>query len=233
MATKYPYVGVPGAITTIVEQLRKAFPANVTADTLKKWGIAPKNESYLLSILRFIGVTDEEGGKLPDAGQVFATHDDDEFAEAFGKLVRSSYSELFDLFGDDAWDLAVDKLIGFFRTEDESSATVGQRQAATFRKLAALSGHGDPHRRIDAAATKSKASAKSSKPTGSPSSRKGNAKGAAPKSTVTAPVVMKRTEGGREVALTVRIEINLPATNEQQVYDKIFKSIKANLIDAE
>jgi hypothetical protein len=31
--------------------------------------------------------------------------------------------------------------------------------------------------------------------------------------------------------VTVRVEINLPVTDDQSVYDKIFKSLRANLID--
>jgi hypothetical protein len=38
--------------------------------------------------------------------------------------------------------------------------------------------------------------------------------------------------GNREgPALTVRVEINLPVTEDQQVYDKIFRSIRANLLN--
>jgi len=39
------------------------------------------------------------------------------------------------------------------------------------------------------------------------------------------------TSTKRDMALTVRIEINLPAEGSQETYDNIFKSIKANLID--
>lgn len=232
MATKYPYVGVPGAVTAVIDQLRKAFPANVTADTLRKWSIAPKNESYLLNVLRFIGVIDEDGGKLPDASQVFSLHNNSEFSAEFSKLVRSSYSELFDLFGDDAWNLEVDKLIGFFRTEDESSATVGQRQAAVFRKLAALSGHGDPDKRVESGVSKPRTSTKKNASRRTNKKASGDAEGAtsvSERATSVKPQVINETG----VALTVRIEINLPATNEQAVYDKIFKSIKSNLIDAD
>lgn len=35
----------------------------------------------------------------------------------------------------------------------------------------------------------------------------------------------------RDMALTVRIEINLPENGSQETYDNIFKSIRANLID--
>ena len=38
---------------------------------------------------------------------------------------------------------------------------------------------------------------------------------------------------GRNVGLTVRVEINLPADGDQETYDRIFKSIRENLIDAE
>lgn len=37
----------------------------------------------------------------------------------------------------------------------------------------------------------------------------------------------------RDVGLTVRVEINLPADGDQETYDRIFKSIRENLIDAE
>jgi len=34
------------------------------------------------------------------------------------------------------------------------------------------------------------------------------------------------------VGLTVRIEVNLPADGDQDTYDKIFKSIRENLLNA-
>ena len=37
--------------------------------------------------------------------------------------------------------------------------------------------------------------------------------------------------GNRNLGLTVRIEINLPATGDQETYDKIFKSIRENLLN--
>ena len=37
--------------------------------------------------------------------------------------------------------------------------------------------------------------------------------------------------GKKDMALTVRVEVNLPANASQDTYDAIFKSIRANLID--
>jgi hypothetical protein len=39
------------------------------------------------------------------------------------------------------------------------------------------------------------------------------------------------SNGTREFGLTVRIEVNLPATGDQDTYDKIFKSIRENFLN--
>jgi hypothetical protein len=48
-------------------------------------------------------------------------------------------------------------------------------------------------------------------------------------------VKLNSSEGGggseRTFGLTVRIEINLPSSGDQDTYDKIFKSIRENLIN--
>jgi len=58
MANKYPYVASAGPLVKAVSHLRKSFPKEVTADTLRKLGVAPKNESYVINVLRFLGVVD-------------------------------------------------------------------------------------------------------------------------------------------------------------------------------
>jgi len=58
VANKYPYVPSAGPLLRTVEHLRRSFPKEVTADTLRKLGVAPKNESYVINVLRFLGVID-------------------------------------------------------------------------------------------------------------------------------------------------------------------------------
>lgn len=43
-----------------------------------------------------------------------------------------------------------------------------------------------------------------------------------------------RTDSGiaRDVGLTVRIEVNLPPAGDQETYDRIFRSIRENLLNA-
>ena len=140
MAGKFPYVSSAGPLTKALLQLRKSFPKEVTADTLKKLDIAPNNETYVISTLKFLKIIDENGNKLDAAGKIFV-HNDEKFPKEFDPLVRSAYHELFELHGNDAWKLDKAALTQFFRTSDQSSDIVGQRQALTFNCLAGLCGH--------------------------------------------------------------------------------------------
>jgi hypothetical protein len=117
-------------------------------------------------------------------------------------------------------------LIGYFRSADKTSDVIGTRQAAVFRAFASLAGHHDESTAAPGKAT-----------------TKGKDKGArTAKVTVAKPkpaaVELKAREnmkvGGaaaREMALTVRIEINLPADGTRATYDNIFQSIRDNLLN--
>lgn len=88
MAGKYPYVASAGPLVKSVTHLRRSFPKEVTADTLRKLGVAPKNESYVINVLRFLGVIDEEGKKVDVKAKALVNHHDDVFAAEFGSLVE-------------------------------------------------------------------------------------------------------------------------------------------------
>lgn len=234
MADKHPYTSGPGGITQVVNQLRKSFPPTVTADTLKKLGIAPNNESYVLNILKFIGVLDAENKKAPNAASVFTKHDLSEFQEGFAELVGNAYHELFELHGPGAWNLSLNQLISFFRNHDETTDLVGRRQATTFQALARIAG-----KLTDDASTAPAVKApKPAKKSTANGKKAGTALPAASTSTspilsgVTSPATApngSQKEAG--VALTVRIEINLPAGGDESTYDAIFKSIRENLMN--
>lgn len=225
MADKHPYPYTPsqGAINQIVGLFRKSFPQSVTSDTLKKLGIAPNNESRPINVLKFLGFLDSEGNRTDVAVKIFTIHDDKAFAEEFGKQVAVSYSELFELRQDESWTLSQNDLIGFFRGSDGSSDVVGKKQAQTFQALAGIAGHGGipavkatnlkartPVKRKGAGSAKEKP-AENSVPKNGHSTINGNSK--------------------RDIGLTVRIEINLPADGDQETYDRIFKSIRENLLN--
>lgn len=222
MADKHPYVISSGPLIQFINHLRKSFPAQVTSDTLKKLGYAKRNESYVINTLRFIGIIDEEGNKTEKAGKIFSQHEDKAFQKEFSAIVKNAYPELFTLHSEVAWTLDLDTLITFFRQTDHSTALVGQKQANTFHALAALSGHGEiPEPKTSTSTSKVEKNKKIDSDKQLIEKRKGSPIG--------------NTDQSQDVrnafGLTVRIEINLPAEGNQETYDRIFKSIRENLLN--
>jgi len=221
MADKHPYISGTGAIVQLLDQLKKSFPQTLNADVLKKLSIAPSNESYAMNIVRFLGLIDESGKAKPEALKVFTLGDEKAFQSKFSEVIEKAYHELFSLHKNDAWKLTSDQLIPFFRQADQSSSLVGNRQASTFKILASYAGHGDPK----SVSTNRSAKVATKK---APREPKKNAETKAVRDRELAPELGKRHE---RVGLTVRIEVNLPAAGDQETYDRIFRSIKENLIN--
>jgi hypothetical protein len=220
----HPYISGAGNITQMVGFLRKNFPATVNADTVRKLGLASKNESYVINVLQFLGLIDEEGKRTDVGHKVMTTHNEDEFRKAFGGLVRDAYQDLFALRGEDAWTMSRDDLIGYFRSADKTSDIIGSRQAGVFTALSELCGYESPQ-------SSGNSKSKTTSATGTKKASKKPAAAVAQKPTVTT-----KTDGEQpslkakgDMALTVRIEINLPAEGTRETYDAIFKSIRANL----
>ncbi|MEH7878725.1 DUF5343 domain-containing protein [Rhizobium laguerreae] len=225
----HPYISGPGNIAQMIGFLRKNFPATVSSDTVKKFQLASNNESYVINALQFIGVIDEEG-KRTNRGHEIMVLRDGEFEKEFQELVRSAYSDLFEIRGEDAWTMSKAELTGYFRTADKTSDVIGGRQAGVFQVFRTLAGKEE--------ATETKFRPSTSNVSKAKGSNVSKAKGTKPANTKKQEVISHPVEippvksaNKREMSLTVRIEINLPAEGSQETYDNIFRSIKANLID--
>ena len=228
----YPYISGQAATVQTFTQLRRGFPGKVDSGYLQRFNIAPANESYVISILRFLGLIDEDGNRIEDKTDYFFGNDGS-FKSGLESTLRRAYAQVFDEMGDEALDAPKDDLTHWFRASDKTSALVGQRQASTFQTLAALAGHGDlPVIRSGAAkkpvvATPDSPAKRSSakKPTPAPmkqvekSSEEGDRGGGDGGGKI-----------GHDVGLTVRIEVNLPPGGDAETYDAIFASIKKHLM---
>jgi Family of unknown function (DUF5343) len=217
---KYPYANVNGGLIQLLDQLKKSFPGTVDADLLKKLDIAPKNESYIINVVRFLGLIDDDGKKTATGGKAFTLHEDHAFKAEFAKIVRTAYGALFDIYGDDGWSQPDGKLISFFRQTDQSSEIVGGRQASTFKTLAVYAG------RVSGTSPNQKPKSGAPKPAKSLGKQSKSAAASTP-----ATSASKGATGDQRVSLTVRIEVNLPAGGDQDTYDRIFKSIRENLMN--
>lgn len=153
---------------------------------------------------------------------IFSCSPDDTFPKAFEGLVKEAYSDLFDLRGDDAWTMTKNDLTGYFRTTDKTSEVIGGRQAGVFQVFRGLAGHESAE---DKSAPKpaSKPRTPKAKQAPKPTTKAANTGGGA------ANAEVRTSNQRKDMALTVRIEINLPANGSKETYDNIFKSIRANL----
>jgi len=215
----YPYANTLRGLIQTINQLRSNFHKTVKADTLKKWGIASNNETYVVNVLRFLGLIDDEGKQVDKHVKAFSLHEDEAFAKEFQGIVEKAYKSFFELFGDAGWTLEESKLITFFRGEDGTSAYIGKRQATTFKALAGLAGYGPLPVEAKSTPTKKASPAKKKTP-----------KAKSEKTTSVAATALPLVESSSPI-LTVRIEVNLPVTDDQAVYDKIFKSLRKNLLN--
>jgi hypothetical protein len=138
-------------------------------------------------------------------------------------LVATAYSDLFDLYREEAWDLDTDLLIAFFRSADKTTAIVGRLQSTTFQTLARFSGHGEmPAQKAGPA----KGAIRASRHADTEQHR------AATHSSKLSPArTGDKKADVRRLGLTVRIEINLPADGDQGTYDRIFKSLRENFLN--
>lgn len=226
----YPYISGQGALVQAFAQLRKGFPAKVDAGYLQRFQIAPANESYVISILKFLGLIDENGDQV-EGKTGFFFGSDDSFRAGLEAVVRESYTQLFDEMGTGALEAGKEDLTHWFRAADKTSAVVGQRQASTFQTLAALAGHGEvPASRGNNKATASGGAKKAQpakkvakKASGSPSAKP-------PTGTVVDSGAGSGSKTDSDVGLTVRIEVNLPPGGDADTYDAIFASIKKHLM---
>lgn len=224
MAAQNPYVPSSGILVQSFGQFRKMLPAKIDADTLKKLSLAPKNESAVLNVMRHLGFIDENNQKTQQATKVFTKHDDADFQSELESTVSKSYSDLFETLGPSTWGAERSALIGYFRVHDETSELTATRQAVTFETLAALAGKRDGVAARPQKSTTPRTSTRTNPPKAPVSSAGSGVKGDSPAKQTTI------LDGG--VGLTVRVEINLPAQGDQETYDRIFQSIRKNLIDA-
>jgi hypothetical protein len=228
----YPYISGQGTLVQAFSQLRKGFPPKVDAGYLQRFNIAPANESYVISILRFLGLIDEDGNRVEDKTDYFFGSDDS-FKSGLEDALRRAYSQLFHEMGDGALDSPKDDLTHWFRASDKTSDLVGQRQASTFQTLAALAGHGD------LPAVRSGAARKTAAVTPVSAAKQTAVKKTTPKRQVEKAAEDHSDRGigrdrggknGQDVGLTVRIEVNLPPGGDADTYDAIFASIKKHLM---
>lgn len=208
MASIYPY-------TKNLERFREFFagisergrPDKINQEYLSKLGFKSSNEQTFPSILKFIGLLDNNNS--PNSNYD-AVRNKTGSKELMAKLIRTAYKELFDTYPN-AQNEDNNKIIAFMKPYlpklDEKAIGTYVR---TFKVLCEFADFNSNTNNLN-----------NRQQEGSPPT----------------PVPPNEVANGAfqnfPLALNVNIQIELPNTTDYEVYGKIFEAIRRNLIDKE
>jgi hypothetical protein len=205
---KYPYTTVPGKLRDLLKKApNMGRPEKVTVAWLKTAGWTSSNDASMIPVLRFVGLLGADGRptELWDAIRV-ATKEN---RAIFGTALREAYADLFALYPD-ANRKDTEALRNFFRAQSSGGEQVQAKLVQTFQILAEF-GDFDGVASLDVTRADRKA----------PGDEK---RGRASSSVDRAPLVAPG------LTLNVSIQLQLPATADAEVYDKLFASMRQHLM---
>jgi hypothetical protein len=197
---EFPYTPRLAGLPRFLEHIQKAgVPGKVTQTYLKSVGFKSGNDTYLLSVLKFIGFLDASGAPT-EAWREY--RDKGASRTVMAAAVKAAYSDLFAVYPD-AYRKDDEALLNYFSSHTSlAKATLG-RVVATFKALCA---HGDFEAAGEAGVVTAVGPAEA--PLGD---------GAKPGPAASMP----------SVAITIQLQ--LPPTDDPSVYDNLFAAMKKHL----
>ena len=198
----YPYAFKPSSLRDFLKKIPDlGEPSKVTQEYLESVGYKTKNDRALITVLKFIGFLDQDG-RPTDSYRL--SRDKGKSRAVMAEALRKSYSELFATFPD-AQNRDNEALRNFFSTRMKVSGNIIADVANTFKVLCEFG---------DFAAPISEQPHESIPIAGSQSGV----------NIPTSPVASGMT-------INVNIQLQLPPTENAEIYDKIFQSLKKNLLE--
>lgn len=126
------YTTVPGKIKLLLAKIRQVgVPGKATMQWLKSIGFTSSNDSSLIGVLKFVGLTDQSG--VPTTA--WTAYRGGTHKSVLGECVRRGYGELFSTYADAERRDNTD-LDHFFSTSSTGGKQVIAKTIATFKALA-------------------------------------------------------------------------------------------------
>jgi hypothetical protein len=207
---KYPYTTVPGKMRDL---LKKApgigKPSKVTVAWLKSAGWKSSNDSSIIPVLKFVGIVAADGTPtdLWDAVRV-----QDEPAKAkLADAIRKAYADLFSLYPD-AHRKDAEALRNFFRANTSAGEQVQMKMVQSFQVLTEFAD-------FDALV-----------PEAGRAPQRTEHKGVQRNGSSTKARREEISLGAPGITLNVNIQLQLPATAEGEVYEKLFAAMRKHLM---
>jgi hypothetical protein len=129
----YPYVPSPDKISAFFKKIGEmGIPSKFTTKNLRSLGFTSSNDTRLLNLIKFLGLTDQSGAPTP-LWTEFRKHQ----KAAIAKATRAAYADLFQHFPD-AHQRDAEALRTYFATTSSLGVLAVGQMVTTFKAICRL-----------------------------------------------------------------------------------------------
>lgn len=225
---EYVYITTPAKLKEFLSHIQSSgVPPELTYKTLASFGLKSSNDRPIIKVMKFIGFATESG--VPT--DLWKKYRDRQSApKVLGQAIQSSYSDLFSMYPD-AHKRDTTTLKNFFAANtafaDRSLAAI----VGTFRALCELADFGAQidHEQKQAIADRvgpvdDDSESATSTAVHILASTQAQTRDSMP------PEVHSQLKSPQGLNLNINIQLHLPATQDGEVYDKLFEALKRHLL---
>lgn len=215
MAEAPSYTTVPGRIPDLVKKIRETgVPTKVTNEWLRSVGFTSSNDRSLIPVLRQIGFID--GSNVPQPA--WREYRGSEHRAVLGRAIMLGYDMLYSTYPDAQTRTNTD-LGHVFSTKTNAGKQAIDKMVATFKNLAKEADFSTAPSSGETAAIPLEAEA----PNGGveANSRQGS----------NGPLVPSSTDSRGGLTINVNVQLTIPETTDEKVFDAFFRAMRRHLID--
>lgn len=201
--TDFPYTPVTGKLKSFFEKVQQVGkPENIDKKWLASIGLTASNDPSIVPVIKFIGFVDQSG-KPTDRWMAY--RDKSRAGKVLAEGILEGYADLFRTYPD-AYRRSDDELKAFFTTKTTAGAQVVSRTVVTFKTLCELAD-------FSGVATEALYP---------------QLPGA---TQVDLSIPTKTVQGlATGITININIQLTLPDTTDEVVYDKLFAAMKKYLL---
>jgi len=216
----YPYSTATGTIQKILSKIQSVGqPTKLDNNWMSSIGFTKSSEQRMVGILKFLGFA-EKNGTPTDLWSRFRSNKTGK--QVLGNAIEQAYSDLYQIYPK-AHELDKDELNHFFTTKTTAGALALSHTVNTYRNLAGFAEFSNdgvttqPKQKEEKAnnpkPTKEKATSDKEEPT-----------------EFTNQLSRQFKESKNGLTINLNIQLTVPETTDEKVYDKFFESLKKHLL---
>lgn len=215
----YPYSTATGTIPKILAKIQTVGqPSKVDKTWMSSIGFTKTSEQRMVAILKFIGFADKDGTPT-DLWTRFRSNKTGK--KVLGTAIQNAYADLYQIYPN-AHEIDKDELNHFFTTKTTAGSLALSHTVNTFRNLAEF-----------AEFTNEPISTPAPKKQEQPDKPAPKAKAKIEKEVqgdFSNQLSRQFKESKNGLTINLNIQLTVPETNDEKVYDKFFQSLKKHLL---